>query len=298
MVSGNRDVRYTYGKNGEVLGVEDRVQGLGVRYEYDGMGRETARIYGNGVREEREYDGAGRVVVIRELDGRKELLRGEGYLYDGKGRRSHKVDEKGLVTEYIYDGQSRVMEVMYPWTAEKRERDRREAEEAGVHFGVGMGVGESYSFGSDAYGRVRALMNRMGPGRGSLVGYNQVIWRERYEYDRNGNRVSKRTPWGTVTYEYDEENRLVRKGTIRYGYDGDGNLISEEGEYRRGLYGYNGMDRMESAEVTDVASGEVVISWYGYDGYGRRTVRGEAGRGEMRTVYDGLSFEVVREGET
>jgi hypothetical protein len=76
------------------------------------------------------------------------------------------------------------------------------------------------------------------------------------------------------------------------------NLVSEEGEYRWGLYGYNGMDRMEYAEVRDVASGEVVISWYGYDGYGRRMVRGEAGRGEMRTVFDGLSFEVVREGVT
>jgi YD repeat-containing protein len=82
---------------------------------------------------------ARRVVLIRELSGRNELLRGEGYLYDGEGRRSHRVDELGRVTEYRYDVQSRVAEVIYPWTAGKAGRDRKEAEEAGLHFAAGAG---------------------------------------------------------------------------------------------------------------------------------------------------------------
>jgi hypothetical protein len=76
-----------------------------------------------------------------------------------------------------------------------------------------------------------------------------LAWRERYEYDGNGNRVRKTTPWGTITYGYDGENRLARKGSISYGHDEDGNLVSEEGGYRKARYGYNGRGRMEYAEV-------------------------------------------------
>ncbi|MDR2313911.1 MAG: hypothetical protein LBE02_05190 [Spirochaetaceae bacterium] len=38
-----------------------------------------------------------------------------------------------------------------------------------------------------------------------------MVWRESYTYDGNGNRASKKTPWGTIEYEYDGENRLIRK---------------------------------------------------------------------------------------
>jgi YD repeat-containing protein len=49
---------------------------------YDRSGRETARVYGNGVRQETQYDTAGRVILIREVDARNALLRAEGYVYD------------------------------------------------------------------------------------------------------------------------------------------------------------------------------------------------------------------------
>ena len=39
-------------------------------------------------------------------------------------------------------------------------------------------------------------------------------------------------------------------------------------------------------------------SRYAYDALGRRTVSQDAGGAMMRTLYDGLSFEVIREGET
>jgi hypothetical protein len=41
MKNGNRDVRYGYGKNGELLTVNDAIQRLTVQYGYDIMGRET-----------------------------------------------------------------------------------------------------------------------------------------------------------------------------------------------------------------------------------------------------------------
>ena len=77
LLSGNRDVQYRYGKNGELLRVFDNTQRLEVNYEYDVRGRETRRFYGNGVRQETFYDAIGRVILIRETDSRNGLLRAE-----------------------------------------------------------------------------------------------------------------------------------------------------------------------------------------------------------------------------
>ena len=41
MQSGNRDVAYRYGRNGELLHAADNSQRLEVSYEYDVRGRET-----------------------------------------------------------------------------------------------------------------------------------------------------------------------------------------------------------------------------------------------------------------
>ncbi|MDR2178224.1 MAG: hypothetical protein LBP20_09335 [Treponema sp.] len=38
-----------------------------------------------------------------------------------------------------------------------------------------------------------------------------------------------------------------------------------------------------------------VTSRYAYDGLGRRTAVQEAGGNTIRTLYDGLSFEVIRD---
>jgi YD repeat-containing protein len=44
---------------------------------------------------------------------------------------------------------------------------------------------------------------------GNLIQVSQAVWRESYTYDMRGNRAGKTTPWGTITYGYDAENRLI-----------------------------------------------------------------------------------------
>jgi hypothetical protein len=47
-----------------------------------------------------------------------------------------------------------------------------------------------------------------------------------FQYRRVTARAwSKTAPWGTITYTYDAENRLIQKGDIDYSYDKDGNLL-------------------------------------------------------------------------
>ncbi|MDR1443262.1 MAG: RHS repeat-associated core domain-containing protein [Treponema sp.] len=123
-----------------------------------------------------------------------------------------------------------------------------------------------------------------------------MVWREHYIYDRNGNRAGKTTPWGTITYGYDAENRLIQKGDIKLSYDKDGNLLSEEGLRRKAAYGYNGQNRMIYSEITNLVEQSRIRSRYEYDALGRRTIVEDEGGSPVRTLYDGVSFEVVRSG--
>jgi RHS repeat-associated protein len=206
------------------------------------------------------------------------------------------VNGEGQVTKYEYDNQSRVKTVLYPWSGEKAETDRREAEEAGLYFTPDKGNGERYTLTGSEVTALRNVLSLAGPGRGNAVSGSRLVWRESYTYDGNGNRAGKSTPWGTIAYTYDAENRLVSKGTIRYVYDADGNLVREQGPRKEASYQYSGRNRMEYAEVTDAAGGERVRSEYRYDGLGRRTLAGEEGGETLRVLYDGMSFEAVREG--
>ncbi|MDR1444302.1 MAG: RHS repeat-associated core domain-containing protein [Treponema sp.] len=79
-----------------------------------------------------------------------------------------------------------------------------------------------------------------------------------------------------------------------YTYDGNGNLIHEAGTRRQTAYEYNGQNRMVYAEVRNAS--EQVRSRYEYDALGRRTIVEDEGGSPVRTLYDGVSFEVVRSG--
>ena len=55
MAGAGRETAYRYGRNGELLEVSDNRQRLSVSYKYDVMGRETERIFGNGVSQHTAY---------------------------------------------------------------------------------------------------------------------------------------------------------------------------------------------------------------------------------------------------
>jgi YD repeat-containing protein len=135
----------------------------------------------------------------------------------------------------------------------------------------------------------------MAPARENVLSTAQMVWKENYTYDGNGNRMSKETPWGRIAYAYDDENRLMSKGQIVYTYDADGNLLSETGTNLTAEYAYNGESRMTRSTVMDTISGRSITSEYRYDAFGRRTLAKDQNGDAMITLYDGMSFEVIRE---
>ena len=77
-----------------------------------------------------------------------------------------------------------------------------------------------------------------------------------YTYDANGNRATKTTAYGTITYSYDEENRLLKTcgvsgDGVEYRYDRNGNVLSQTGSLTQSVYEYNHQNRMVRSLVID-----------------------------------------------
>ena len=299
LISRERDISYGYGKNSELLSQKDRLKQLEVHYKYDVCGREIERRFGNGVVQKTRYDKAGRTVNIAQYTNNGNLISGEAYVYDKLGRRSMTVNEKGLVTIYKYDNQSRLETVYYPFNEDIKETARKEADKQGLYFQPSQGNAENYFLSSAEMMQLRGVAENFARLRGNAITTNQVVWKESYTYDANGNRTSKTTAWGTVAYSYDKENRLIESGelgkseSVKYTYDKNGNLLRESAARYRKDYVYNAQNRMSFSDVQDSVLNTRNFTEYAYDAFGRRIETKEYLGDYTRNLYDGFSFDVL-----
>jgi RHS repeat-associated protein len=115
-----------------------------------------------------------------------------------------------------------------------------------------------YNFGYDAVDRLQSVASE--------------LENNAFTYDGVGNRLSEAQITdpenNPVTWEYDSNDRLTQRGSIRYDYDANGSLIkktnTETSEETR--YTYNLENRL--TEIRDSAN--VLIASYAYDPFGRR----------------------------
>ena len=303
MQTNDRYVVYEVDGRGRVTEVTDRKQYFKVKAFYDENDREVKRILGNGNKQDYTYDEAGRLLGIVETDSNWAIIRAECYGYDGEGRRTFTADEKGNLTRYVYDEQYRIKEVQYPASEELRAYHRQEAKEARLFIDEGAASHRREIMNPVELAKISANFSRLVGARtsnlGSMVSSIQLVWSEQYTYDANGNIATKTTPYGTIHYSYDKENRLLTRGAIHYTYDEEGNLLREEqSDYYLKRYEYAGFNRMEVSDIINYQDNTHVITDYRYDSFGRRIHTAERTKSGMRTIYDGLSFEVVKEGET
>ena len=299
----DRYVVYEIDGRGRVTEVSDRKQYFKVKAFYDENDREVKRILGNGNKQDYTYDEAGRLLGIVETDSNWAIIRAECYGYDGEGRRIFTADEKGNLTRYVYDEQYRIKEVQYPASDELRNYHRQEAKETRLFIDEGAASHRREIMNPVELAQIRANFSRLVGARtsnlGSMVNSIQLVWTEQYAYDANGNIATKTTPYGTIHYSYDKENRLLTRGAVHYTYDEEGNLLREEqNDYYLKRYEYAGFNRMEVSDIINYQDNTHVITDYRYDSFGRRIHTGEQTKTGMRTIYDGLSFEVVKEAET
>jgi YD repeat-containing protein len=131
----NRQVKYEYGKAGELAAVIDPDGGR-TEYLYDAAYREISRKLPNGLRTRKSYDGAGRLSAIKtDGEGRAQerRLSNEAYVYDASGKRAYTVDEEGRITAYGYDDRGRLAKVLYPMRTGKVSADFDERLDLGLY---------------------------------------------------------------------------------------------------------------------------------------------------------------------
>ena len=331
--SDSRTLVYSYGKNSEVIKVEDYTTKMAVYLTYDVMGRETKRQYKNGVSENTVYDKLGRVILKSESNLYGKVYFAESYVYKD-GKRALTVTNTGEVTLYKYNKRGEIESVYYPYSESLEVMAKKEALEAGLY--PNFAEFEWYNYSSEEQEQIKEALGRIYKNISQKKLDGQRVWSEHYTYDNNSNRLTKTTKYGTINYTYDDENRLRYSGKenlvnleaeiggritfkedgeiyyaatsdsvaynatslkgTRFTYDANGNMLSSESLYSVKFFDYNENNRMKLSTVTDLIEHSYTATTYAYDGFGRRTLSQTQGETATRTLYDGTSFEILRQG--
>ena len=209
------------------------------------------------------------------------------------------MNHNGAVTKYEYNSIGQLTKAYYPESPELKALQEQEAYRHGLHWQESVSGLSNGHLSSGEYTELSRLLVRMRNGSGFLP-TTQVFRTEMYTYDANGNRATKTTAYGTITYSYDAENRLQKTcgdtGVgVEYAYDSNGNLLSQTSSLKHSIYEYNPQNRMVRSRVVDDEARTIASTRYGYDPLGRRTLVQDNNAATLRTLYDGLSFDVVKE---
>ena len=298
LVSSNRDTLYTYGKNNEITRVYDSRLGVEIKLEYDCNEREVFRHFANGTNLQTCYDKTGRIILKIHKDRHSQIIWAQGYIYQNDGRISATVDQDARVCFYEYDSQGRVSSVYYPYNQEHEEKLKALAQENGLDTTPGLATNRFLSTAEKS--KLEELLNQMRYTLAYSLKTNQVLIKESFAYDKNGNLKSRTSALGTIDYFYDNENHLISSGSngktfVHYSYDKRGNLILQESQSQKVEYDYNCQNRMIFCRTTDNTTRTISHSQYAYDAFGRRILVQDSDKEALRTIYKGFTFDIIKE---
>ncbi len=190
--SGNmqRQVLYTYGKEGEELGESGSTEPF--THGYDAYYRTISITDGNGHTTAYAYNAAGHLASMTYPDGKQFQC----VSYDPDGNLLKVVDARGIETDYTYnDPDNKLTEVSYP---------------------TSPALDESLSY--DSYGRLVSLTDSTGTQSKSYDDRNALLSSTTtytglpaatisYSYNPDGTRDTMDTPAGAFNYNYDGAER-------------------------------------------------------------------------------------------
>ncbi len=292
---------YTYDEVGNLTLVTDANTNV-TRYDYDDFGRVIKTTNALGQISEFTYDSMGNILTATDYAGKQTT-----YAYDNFDRISSKTTSDGTVsyshtvdgklssvqdstgiTTFTYNGMDGLSKVVYP---------------DGNYVEYSYDDGNRLTKTSTAYGETAYeydLLERVV----RVVGRNGLA--TVCEYDANGNRSAVRYANGiTVTYEYDEVNRLINEKTL----DKDSRTVAEY-VYTLGLageriavaeidktieYTYDELYRLVGEKITD-SKGNVKEHTYAYDDVSNRILKTENGAETVYT-YNALN-QLISENDT
>ncbi|MCP3996345.1 MAG: hypothetical protein GY722_14995 [bacterium] len=274
-------ILYAYTASGKIASVVDH-RGT-TSYAYDEPGRLSELIYPDGRSLSYGYDGTGRVTRMTVHIGGQEFE--TSYAYDASGRLVTTTDPagglysctytvagsletlsypNGVVTTYVYDGVNRLTGL-----------ESRNAE---------GDVIQSYEYVLDAGGRQTLINEDDGitrePGyddldrlvNASVNRSGDLIHQSVFSYDSVGNRLgltrTDENDVDSITYEYDQRDRLLAADGTTFTWDANGNLTSRTDSEGVTVYTWDDYDRLRSVVLPDDV---VVVHDYDVDGRRSRT---------------------------
>ncbi len=108
------------------------------------------------------------------------------------------------------------------------------------------GVTRTYDYGYDAAGRLDTV---------TIDG----ILEADYDYDLNGNRLSKTTPGGTETGTYDDQDRMLIYGGASYTYTANGEMLTKTAGAEVTSFGYDVFGNLLGVDLPDSTAIDYVV---------------------------------------
>jgi RHS repeat-associated protein len=255
------------------------------KWEYDSLGRMTAKIDPSGLRTSYRYDAAGHLMSIQ--DGRGE----QTFTYDAIGNRVTETDALGRTTRFVYDLMNRPIETQFP----DGSRTQIAYDAVGNAILKTDELGQQTQYVFDAQNRLSGVIDAL----------NQQT---EYSYDFNSNLARVTDANNHVTsYEFDALNRrtavilpMGQRSTLRY--DAVGNLMTAtdfNGTMTR--YEYDALNRLAAKRFQDNTSvlytytltGQLHttkdtngLTTYSYDAQDRLLLRTDPDSRSIRYTYD------------
>ncbi len=259
-----------------------------VSFSYDGAGRESKREWKQGQALYSYYDDAGRLILQKCNNSENKLVFLRGLVYDDYGRISITINSSLSLTRYEYDQSGELTRVISPYSQKYSGFLKNLCAKAGLHF---LSGGESNSYLSFSSGEKSALEKIEDLlGSGYKVQTMEPHIEEGFSYDGNGNCIERVTPYGTIKYKYDSENRLISAGdAVTFEYDKNGNMLFKKDRYGQVTMDYSPENRLIYAECQSLSDGKNVFS-YEYDALGKRSLSKETDGSVFKSVYDGFSM--------
>ncbi|MBS3989210.1 MAG: hypothetical protein KGZ44_04625 [Dethiobacter sp.] len=332
----NRTISFTYGTSG-LLNQILYPNGNRMGYRYNHLNRPTTILMNDTPRYSFQYDNLGNRTVMTDIAQSENT----SYLYYADNNLRRVTEFNNNRTDYLYDAAGSVTRITATVAGTPHTTDYmydRLYQLTRATFGSG-----SARFVYDENGNIAG--NRAQNNVNTKFTYNDakmltrlqtfgangsILGEYNYQYDANGNWTQVAAHNGTVSYQYDNLNRLTREtyrdGTIvNYTYDANGNRITRQmtqgGTTTTTNYQYGAANQLTSVNVTaytydlngnmtsdgvrtysydaanrltEVRQGATVIASYSYDADGRRTSM-TTSAGTTRFFYDGTSTRVLYE---
>lgn len=222
-----------------------------VNYTFDEIGNRKTMINPEGNTTYYTYDALDRLINIT-APGHNPIL----FQYDNGGRRTRLDYPNGAYTTYSYDNTDMITTIWHK---------KSNGSTIAVYNYTYDNIDNILNFTENdvnytlyTYDNIYRLTN---------ISYPDGNWTN-FTYDNVGNRLTLKNSTATITYNYDEDNRILTIGNINYKHDKNGNLINKTDGNSTMLYEYDYNNRL--TKVTLPNSGTVN---YQYSAYGRKLNR-------------------------